>query len=364
MNDVMSRRRKRLRRLRQSQRKEEKEEEEEGEEDVKRRNIVTRQDEIFKSLSDFFLRQLRRGIVSSQEELRSKAREKGLVLSRLEAEKFLQRWPEIVQFRELRTVRPPSFQSIFRTGMLTYFVDVCFLPFPRKNKGHTGFIVAVECFSRRLAVAPMKRKTEEAFIEAFETMLGETMEDVSVVISDREPALMGKKCQSRLARHGIRVRFFTRRSKSYLAERIISYLKSLLSRCMAATKSKSWLPLLRPAVQHYNRQKIRGTSFRRNEVNRKTIHRFIEEKMDIPDFRSLLNSSKINAESIKNKDWLKKLFKFEKGERVLVSKRFLGERKTFDKPSLLGYFSKTKYVVTDRYLATSKKLLAVPGGNI
>ena len=122
-----------------------------------------------------------------------------------------------------------------------------------------------------------------------------------------------------------------------------------------------WTDLLDGIIYTFNSQKIRGTTFKRKDIGEKTYYKFLEEKFGVQNFTSLLNTSKINAKTIKNKKWLNKMFRFKEDQKVLASYKVLNPTKVFRKISERGYYSDEVYKISSRYLASTKSLDYTPG---
>ena len=269
-------------------------------------------------------------------------------------------------FGEIHSPRPLAFQGGLYLRFATVFIDVAFIGRKSKNDGFIGFVTAVEGISTQLAAVPIKRRTITAFESAIKTLLRETMlSQVVLIIADRESALFSKKFSDFLKKkYGVAIKYLSKRNKSYLAERYNKMLKTRLSRGMRQTKSERWVDLLQPIIRQFNRQYVKGTSFRRKNISAKNVQQFLDEKYKTEDFPSLLNSVKIHSSTILNQKWKKKIFLFEEGERVLLSRAVSGGRGgegRFPKPSLRGYFDEKVYVITDRFLATTRDLSLIAG---
>ena len=130
---------------------------------------------------------------------------------------------------------------------------------------------------------------------------------------------------------------------------------------MLATGLKNWVPMLENCVNHLNSQIIPGTRFRPKDVTYNNLQKFLEQKWRVPTYTSLLNTSMIRSTSIKNAGWLKKLFAFEVGEEVLLSRQYAGSRGAFFKATSIGNFTEETYVISDRFIATTRRLRAIPG---
>ncbi len=105
-----------------------------------------------------------------------------------------------------------------------------------------------------------------------------------------------------------------------------------------------------------------GTRFRRSQIDQRNFNEFMNEKLRVPSYRALLNTTRISDKAIKNQDWAKAMWKYNLGETVLANARLVkGGKGVFFKPSQEGYFSSEPYVIASRYLSTTRKMTLVPG---
>ncbi len=163
-------------------------------------------------------------------------------------------------------------------------------------------------------------------------------------------------------RHGIRLRYLRSRSKAYLAERGIRTVKTTLQACMDTLETKRWLELLPTCIAGLNSRKIPGTDYAPRDISGSNVAEYLRQRWGVADYHSLFNTATVNARRIGNERWLRRMFRFGLGDRVLVSLRTLGRRGPFHKSSAAGNFGREPYVIVERYLATSRDLRAVPGG--
>ncbi len=144
--------------------------------------------EIVRRLTPTFLSNIRRGIILDDDQLRQVARRKGLPpLSRQDIEHFRQHWPHLQRFREENRRRPLEYQTLVKARLGTAFADVAFLGDKRQNDNHVGFLICMEALTGTLGAVPIKRRTLNAFEEAFETLFRLTQLDyLHLVLCDRE----------------------------------------------------------------------------------------------------------------------------------------------------------------------------------
>ena len=130
-------------------------------------------------------------------------------------------------------------------------------------------------------------------------------------------------------------------------------------------KRVRWIDFLTPVLETHNNEIVRGTSFRRNEVNKNNWLEFVNQKMGVEDSTMLMTSRSLNAASLGA--LAKKIFKFLPGDGVIASRLSLkvpekkdveeGRRaqksQTFTKHSVAGSFSKREFVVVDAVLRST-----------
>ncbi len=323
-----------------------------------------REKNILAALSDTFFRNIRKGVILTNKELRQVALKKNVVVTEEDLETFRQHWPHLQRFRDARTPRPIVFQTLIRGRYATAFADVGFLSgYKRENEGHIGFLLFVEAFSGQMAAIPIKKRDIPAFEEAFEKLIRLTsLNELHLVLCDRERSMFSKKFQIWLKqKHGIRLRYLHTRSKAWKAERGIAVVRRRLIACMETAGTRHWLSLLNPLLRHWNSQEIQDTGYRRRDITSKNLHHFLAQKYGAEDIGALFSVSTVNAQHIKNQRWLKRIFSFDTGDKVLVEARAAGEKDKFYKATSKGYYSKLQYIVKARYVATARDLSAIPG---
>ncbi len=242
-------------------------------------------------------------------------------------------------------------------------MDVAYIGEKRHNGGNIGFLLCIEAISGTMGAIPIKRRTLASFEDAFERLIRLTqLDSIHLVLCDRETALYSKSfSRDQKKRHGLRMRYLRTRSKAYLAERGIRTVKTILQACMETLQSKNWVDLLPTCINKLNSRKIPGTDYAPKDINANNAFAFLRQRWGVTNYRSLYNTATVNAKKIGNKTWLRNLFKFQLGGRVLISLRALGRRGPFHKSSAVGNYSRDIYTIVDRFVTTSRDLRAVPG---
>jgi hypothetical protein len=141
--------------------------------------------------------------------------------------------------------------------------------------------------------------------------------------------------------------------KSFLAERYIGFLKQKMGQALSLWGGKKCVDFLAEAVLAYNNEKIPGTSYKRKAVNKHNFEHFASQLLG----KNMENRfSSFKAGPFAHKDWNKKIFKFDLGEKVLLARRANWNAKTshFLKVSEKGGFGKQLFTIESRQLRADK----------
>lgn len=225
------------------------------------------------------------------------------------------------------------------------------------NSGHTGFLVAVENFTNRLFVEPCKGKGTSEWLKAIQKFV-EISREVRVIFSDRDSVATSPKFKNEISeKYGIEWNFLKKGNKSYLAERYIGLVKTRISQTLIHKGGKKWINLVEPLVNEYNKEKIEGTSYTRQGVNRSNFLHFLSQLLKIEDPELQFNGFKLGE--FEQEKWNKKIFKFKLGETVVVARNAnwkFGEEKLgqFGKVSMIGGFGTKIFTISGRQLRMNK----------
>ncbi len=233
----------------------------------------------------------------------------------------------------------------------------------------SGFILAVEMTTKQVAAVPIKSKgleeVQEALTELIETSV---LSRIRTLISDKESSILSRKFRQEIKkRHGTEVYYVSRRHKSFLAELYIAKIKTHLSMAVESNKAagdpdyRNWTKLLPGVLANLNRKFVSGTKFRRNSVDETNFDEMLGQKHDMQDSSLMWNTRTISDSSIVSKKWKKRIFKFDVGQKVLVSKRALKSKDVFEKPSVHGGYDAKACTVKARSLASTRSCSLVPG---
>lgn len=275
---------------------------------------------------------------------------------------FLTGESDLAQFAPVRQVK--QFQTVSVPHLGEYMID--YGEFHKEwsghNKGNTGFLVAVEQFTNRLFVCPSRNKNTDSWLEAIRIFVDLTR-NVRSISSDRDAVATSPRFQQQIVKdYGINWYFLKKNSKAFLAERYIRLVKQKLSQALLYKKTKNWLQFVEPLMNDYNDDKIMGTSYKRKSVDRSNFNHLMQQITNMVNPDLLYNMSHVAP--FHNENWNKKIFKFDLGEKVLLSrlanwKKSEGDldktpSKVFLKASTHGGFGTKQFTISGRRLHVRK----------
>jgi len=326
---------------------------------------------VHESVRKIFLDQLRKkGVALTAHQLLDEARRRKLPVPSLAATfRFIREdVPELVGYAGGR-VRPKQvhFQTIGVSRPGVFFVDYAeFQPqWSGHNNGCTGFLLAVENLTNRLFAAPTRGKDTRQWLEALAKFLERT-DNVRLVFSDRDSVAQSEVFRDRLAKkYGIAWKFLGKDNKSYLAERYIGFLKRRLGMGLRArgqgSGAKRWIDLVNPICDAYNKARIPGTSYRRNNIDVRNFDNFVAELFKVKD-PTVERYNCFKAGPFATKAWNDAIFKFDVGDKVSVLKTAvwkLAQRyenmSKYAKRSTTGAFSQELFTVAGRQLRANRQ---------
>jgi len=306
------------------------------------------------------------GIALDGRQLLSWARQNKLAVEPREIYTFLREASEagVGSFARPKPVRTYQTVSPLRPGI--FFIDYgeFHKTWSGSNGGSTGFLVAVENVSCRLFVLPTRGKDTQQWLNSIERFV-ELSRQVAVIYSDRDSVATSRTFRTQLMnRFNIRWHFLRSRHKSFLAERMIGYVKTKLSQALEnasrrkGSKVKRWIDYVEPLVRLYNEGRVGDTRYKRKSVSRENFNDLLRQLFGGDRNYDLLFNSYSTGEFEHHPRWNDRIFKFRLGERVRVNRRAdwtdPENRLGFAKPTSRGSFGKKTYPVVGRQLRSNK----------
>ena len=320
-------------------------------------------------IKDHFEKTLaKKGIVLTGAQLISFAREKKIFNNLVKLDditNFLSAHPAVSHHG--RADRVTQFQTVGvpKSGMYHIDYGEFHKDWSWHNSGATGFLVAVENFTNRIFVLPTKGKGTKEWLNAVAKFV-ELTRDVRIIYTDRDSVATSPAFRSQIVdKYGIEWYFLKKGNKSYLAERYIGFVKTKLSQALEQASAaspdhpvvKKWETYVPDLCSEYNKQKVEGTSYKRQAVSRTNFDHFMGQLLGVSDPNLLYNG--FAAGPFGHDSWNRKIFKFELGDKVLVARaanwKFPSEKLgSFGKVSVRGAFSEKPYTISGRQLRADK----------
>ena len=267
-------------------------------------------------------------------------------------------------FAKAEKVKHYQTVSPLRPGV--YFIDYgeFHKTWAGSNSGATGFLVAVENVTCRLFVLPTRGKDTTQWLNSIARFV-ELTRQVSTIYSDRDAVATSASFRTKLMQdYRIRWNFLRGRNKSFLAERLIGFVKTKLSQSLLHKRRtysdsfKCWIEFVPDLVEEYNNQRVPGTRYRRRTISRENFNDFLAQLFGgDKNFDLRFNAYSVPPFAHKT-EWNKKIFKFDLGDRVRVSRKAdwtdPENRAGFAKASSRGAYGQKSYPVVGRQLRATK----------
>ena len=154
------------------------------------------------------------------------------------------------------------------------------------NKGHRYILILIDCFSKMVYAAPVKRKNADYMSLAFEQIFRNFNEFPTSLVTDRGLEFYNSKVQNVFTQYGIN-HYSTKTKtdwKASMAERVIRTLKSRLQKYFYQNKTKKWIDFLPQLVTNYNSTPHRTIGMAPNQVtdqNSPAIYKRVFGDIDI-----------------------------------------------------------------------------------
>ena len=315
-----------------------------------------------KRLEEHFEANLRKGIVLSAAELEAFCRKKRIdCLPAAELKQLRYRWKYSAMHSGTRKRKPLHYMGAAIEKVGNVFVDLAhFRPdLVVANRQCKYFILGVDSLSQKMACYPVPHKTRRWWRWAVLEMKAKDFPYMSTMYSDRDVAVMSDEFQGEMKReHGVDCVQMLSRNKSFLAEQGIRRMKESLSLALKFGR-QNWVDLVPTIVARWNRLLVKGTSIRREQVDKSNYWEVLAQRYGAKDPTPLTNTSVMSEFS---PQLAAKLFRHKVGAKVMLSKDANFKLKTgaFDKKSVAGAFGPGVFVVKRQMLKSNSKLFLSP----
>lgn len=299
-------------------------------------------------VEQYYYKYARKGIILTLSDLKEFARANKInVPSDIELRKLRHYWKYISIHKKWK--RPSHFISPSVPKLGSVHMDMAeFHRNLRVSNGNRWYIlVGVDSLSQRAWAKAYPNKTRTSWEDGANLIIS-TMPSVRVLVTDRDGAISGEAFQRRVKKEkNVKWVHLKSRSKAYLAERFIQFLKRRLQTALDLNKpDNNWVQWLEGIVSDYNSRYCKGTKLRRIDITKETELEVVRQQMGVKgDVTPLFNTATLSNFSPFMRKKLK--FKFQIGDPVQISmsSNYMLRKDTFAKKSVTGNWSKTCYTV-------------------
>lgn len=314
-------------------------------------------------LKSYFIKHLNNGRILTSKELKRYVKQRKLNVDNAYIRNIRDDIIPTLLYKNPVKIKTYQTITVDRLGLLS--MDFAFYKkeWKKFNNNYNGFLMINSVVAKKYHAIPMKSRSLKEFENVLEQICkGGIFPVISVILSDRETAITSPNFRKEMnTKYGIKFQFLTRYNKAWSSENAIFHTKKALSMALISNGGKNWVRLLTEVIANHNRKKIEGTSFSPNDININNFYDYLNELHDVKDITMTFNTNSIDSRSIKQNDWIKKLFKFKLGEKVYASKYSLYGRKSFKKRSVEGTYSNKPFLIKRAILRQTRDKKLVPG---
>ena len=131
------------------------------------------------------------------------------------------------------------------------------------NNRYKFVLLVIDCFTKMIYIAPMKRKTAEASALAFEQIFNKLDQFPVNIVTDDGLEFFNQKVQNLFLSLGVNHFSFTTKTKmkAMIAERAIRTIKTKIEKYLHLHKTRKWIDIIDQIVSNYNEIPHRTTGF-------------------------------------------------------------------------------------------------------
>ena len=213
-------------------------------------------------------------------------------------------------YRRIVKKKFPRRRVIARFPFEIFMGDLIEYPqYKYKNHGFKFILVLIDCFTKKLYTAPMKKKTKECAALAFESIFKDFDRYPINIVTDRGLEFYNSEVQKLFDSYGINHYSIPTKTpwKASQAERVIRTLKSRLEKYFRQKNTKNWVDVLNDFTTNYNATPHSAHKIPPQEVsdlNRKMVYKRLYPSQNLTIVCKLKKGDKVRK--IKDKTLFEK----------------------------------------------------------
>ena len=168
---------------------------------------------------------------------------------------FLRKHELHSKFRRIVKTKFPRRQIIARFPFEIFMADLIEYPkFKVINKGYVYILLLIDCFTKQVFIAPMKKKDQNNSALAFEMIFKTFDEFPKNLVTDGGKEFFNSSVAKVFQNYGINHYKTPTKTKwkASMAERAIRTIKNRLQKCFAKNKNHIWIHVVDQIVKNYN----------------------------------------------------------------------------------------------------------------
>lgn len=299
---------------------------------IKRLRNLLNEESIDEHLSKIYYTLGNAGSLSGYVQLCKEVAKRGIPISKQSIRNWLKK-QEVYTLHKQRRLRFPRLKYNPLNIDDIWSIDLADMNNVARYNKHRYILAVVDHFSRYAWCVPIKNKTTDSVIKAFESLFKRTKRRPLNILSDKGREFVSKKFISFLKNHSIH--FYTANdpaTKASVCERFIRTIKSMIYRYFTFKNTKKYIDVLDILVDIYNTRKHRSIGCAPASINESNI----------------LNVWKFMTKNHPKNIFNEKKPKFSVGEYVRVT----NPKRSFDK----GYIKQW----SDEIFSVNKVILSYP----
>lgn len=233
---------------------------------------MKRADSIDQQLSTIYYDLSDVAALSGYAQLMKEVKRRGLNISKNNVKKWLNK-QEVYTLHKQRRVRFPRIKYHSMNIDDVWSIDLMDMQNISKYNYRQKYILAViDNFSRFAWCIPIKDKTADSVLKAFEKLFDKTKRRPLNIVSDQGKEFVSKRFKLFLQKHSIN--FYTANdpaTKASICERFIRSIKSIIYRFFTHYNTKKYINVLDQLVDIYNAREHRSIGCAPNEVEENNV---------------------------------------------------------------------------------------------
>jgi len=138
-------------------------------------------------------------------------------------------------------------------------------------------LFAMDGFTKELFVIPIKKKTTREVADAFEKVIKQARKPPYFAFTDMGKEFIGSSFQALMKKHNITHYVSRTKRKSFMCERVIRTIKTLLAKYFTHERTKHWLDIIPKIVSAYNNTPHSSHGFKPKEIKPRHVDEIISK---------------------------------------------------------------------------------------